>query len=128
MPMSDYLANAVANAALRNTSYTSPATVYAALYSTAPTVSTSGTELTGNGYARVSTTFSAPSAGTTSTSASITIGPATGNAWPSVVAFAVTDASTGGNILFFKTIATQNILVGDSFVVDGGNITIDINT
>ena len=128
MPMSDYLANAVANAALRNTSYTSPATVYAALYSTAPTVSTSGTELTGNGYARVSTTFSAPSAGSTSTSASITFGPATGNAWSTVAAFAIVDASSSGNILFFKTIAGQNIIVGDSLVIDGGNVTIDINT
>ena len=69
MPMSNYLANAVANAALRNTSYTSPSTVYAALYSTAPTPSTSGTELTGNGYARVSTTFTSPTNGASSTTA-----------------------------------------------------------
>ena len=126
MPMTNYLANAMANATLRNTSYTSPATVYAALYSTAPTVSTSGTELTGNGYARVSTTFSAPSAGSTSSSAAVTFGPATGNNWPLVNAFAICDASTGGNILYFKTIAGQNVTVGNSLTFDTGDITIVI--
>ena len=43
MPISNYLGNAVINATVRNTTYTSPATVYCALYSTAPTASTSGT-------------------------------------------------------------------------------------
>jgi hypothetical protein len=126
MPMTNYLANSVANAVLRNTSYTSPASVYATLYSTAPTVSTSGTELTGNGYARQLTTFAAPSAGVTSSNVAVTFGAATGNNWPTVVAFGIADASTSGNILFYKTISARNIKVGDTLVIDTGDITITI--
>ena len=40
MAASEYLDNALLNATLTNTSYTSPATVYAALYSVAPTKTT----------------------------------------------------------------------------------------
>jgi hypothetical protein len=126
MPMTNYLANSMANAVLRNTSYTSPASVYATLYSVSPTVSTSGTELTGNGYARQLTTFAAPTAGATSSNVAITFGAATGNNWPTVVAFGIVDASTSGNILFYKSISGRNIQVGDSLVIDSGDITIDI--
>ena len=126
MPMTNYLANSVANAVLRNTSYTSPTNVYASLYSVAPTVSTNGTELTGNGYGRQLTTFSAPSAGAASSNVTITFGAATGNNWPTVVAFGIVDASSSGNILFYKSIAGRNIKVGDSLVIDSGDITIDI--
>ena len=127
MPMTYQLANQLANATLRNQSYTSPANVYAALYSTAPTVSTSGTELTGNGYARVQATFSNPANASMTTNANVTIGPCTGNAWPTVVSFGIVDASTAGNIMYFKNISGRNIAVGDSFVIDGGNLTITIS-
>lgn len=45
--MSNYLENALINATLRNTSYTSPATVYLALYTSDPTDADSGTEVSG---------------------------------------------------------------------------------
>lgn len=126
MPMTDNLANKIANATLRNQTYTSPATVYASLYSVAPTVSTSGTEIVGNGYSRQSVTFSAPSAGVVSSSGNVTFS-CTGNNWPTVVAFAITDASTSGNIMFFQGISPRNINVGDSFQIDSGNLTITIS-
>ena len=125
MPISNDLANKVANATLRNQSYTSPATVYGALYSTAPTVSTSGTEITGNGYSRQSVTFSAPSAGSATSNVAVNWS-CTGNAWPTVVAFAITDASTGGNIMYFKSVSSRNIQVGDTLTLDSGDLTIDI--
>jgi hypothetical protein len=126
MPMTNYLANAVANAALRNRSYSSPANVYASLYSTAPTVSTAGTEIVGNGYSRQLATFGAPTAGAVSSNANVTFS-CTGNAWPTVVAFAITDASTSGNIMFFQGISPRNINVGDDFNIDSGNLTITIS-
>jgi hypothetical protein len=126
MPMTNFLANSMANATLRNTSYTSPANVYCALYSTAPTASTAGTELTGNGYSRQLTTFSAPSAGVAASNVAVTFGAASGNNWPAVVAIAVVDASTSGNILYFNNIATRLINIGDSLVVDSGNLIITI--
>ncbi len=50
--MSNYLENALINATLRNTSYTSPTTVYVALYTSDPTDADSGTECSGTSYAR----------------------------------------------------------------------------
>ena len=126
MPMTNYLANSIANAVLRNTSYTSPANVYASLYSVAPTVSTAGTELTGNGYARQLTTFDVPSAGATVSNVAVSFGAASGNNWPTVVAFGIVDASSSGNILFYKSISGRNIQIGDELVIDSGDITITI--
>lgn len=126
MAMTNYLANAIANATLRNTSYTSPANVYASLYTTAPTASTGGTELTGNGYSRVNVTFSAPANGSASSNVTATFGPASGNAWTGVVAFGITDASTSGNLLYYQTIATRNVKVGDTLTFGSGNVTITL--
>lgn len=125
MPMTHDLANKIANATLRNESYSSPATVYASLYSTAPTANTAGTEITGNGYSRQSMTFSAPSEGGTALSGNVTFS-CTGNNWPTVVAFGITDASTSGNIMFFQTIPDRNINVSDDFNIDSGDLTIII--
>ena len=58
---SNYLENALINAVLRNTSYTSPTTVYVSLYTTDPTDADSGTEVSGGLYARTAVTFGAPS-------------------------------------------------------------------
>jgi hypothetical protein len=123
--MTDYLQNAVANATLRNTAYTSPANVYASLYSVAPTESTVGTEITGNGYSRQSVTFSAPSLGSLSSNVAVTF-TCSGNNWPVVVAFGVTDASTSGNILYYAGISGRTVQVGDSVVFASGDITIQI--
>lgn len=52
--ISDALENAWLNHVLRNTAYTSPGTaVYAALFTSNPADDFSGTECTGDGYARV---------------------------------------------------------------------------
>jgi hypothetical protein len=125
MPMTDYLQNAVANATLRNTAYSSPANVYASLYSVAPTESTVGTEIVGNGYSRQSVTFSAPSLGSASSNVAVTF-TCSGNNWPVVVAFGVTDASTSGNILYYSGISGRTVQVGDSVVFASGDITIQI--
>jgi hypothetical protein len=126
MPMTNYLANSIANAVLRNTTYTSPANVYASLYSVAPTANTAGTELTGNGYARQLTTFDVPAAGATVSNVAVSFGAASGNNWPTVVAFGIVDASTSGNILFYQPISARNIKIGDTLDIDSGAITIDI--
>lgn len=125
MPITDHLANQIANATLRNQSYSSPANVYISLYTTAPTVTTSGTEVSGNGYSRQLATFGAPSSGNTSTTGNITF-TCTGNTWGSVVAFAVVDSSTGGNIMWFNTIQSRRVIPDDSVILDSGNLTISI--
>lgn len=124
--MSNYLSNKLANATLRNTSYSSPAAVYVALYSTAPTASTAGTELSGNSYSRQSVTFSAPSAGSASSNVAVNFGPATGNNWLTVKGMAIVDASSTGNILYFQTTTSQNVLTGKTLTYGSGNITITL--
>ena len=63
--ISNYLEAAIINATLRNTTYTSPATVYVSLWTTDPTDAGSGTEVSGGSYARTAVTFGAPSGAVT---------------------------------------------------------------
>ena len=59
--MSNYLENALINATLRNTTYTSVATVYVSLWTSDPTDAGSGTEVSGGSYARTAVSFATAS-------------------------------------------------------------------
>jgi len=126
MSMTFALANQIANATLRNQTYTSPGNVYASLYTTPPTGNTSGTEYSGNGYSRVNVTFSNPANGVASSNVVVTFGPATGNNWAGINAVGILDANTSGNLMYYQGIATRNVKVGDSLVFDTGNISVSI--
>src|SRR5690349_20255539 len=56
--LTDYAENKLVDALLRGQSLGSPATFYVALYTTCPTDSTAGTEVSGGSYARVAVTSS----------------------------------------------------------------------
>ena len=124
--MTDYLENALVNHVLRNSAYTSPSAVYLGLLSAVPTDSTSGTELSGNGYARQSLTFAAPSAGAASTSASVTFTASGGN-WTRAYAVGIYDASTAGNLLFYKPIAGKLVKDGETLTIDSGALTVTLD-
>jgi hypothetical protein len=126
MAMSNYLENKLLEAVVKNTTYTSPSTVYLALYSTAPTDSTAGTELSGNGYSRQAVTFASAANGTITSNSAASFSTATGD-WSPIVATAIVDASTGGNILFYKITPPRNIKSGDTLVVESGDITITLD-
>ena len=96
---SNYLENALINAVLRNTSYTSPTTVYVGLFTSDPTDAGSGTEVSGGSYSRTSITFGAPSNGVTTSNADCTFPQATAS-WGTVGWIGLHDASTSGNLLF----------------------------
>jgi hypothetical protein len=126
MSASNYLENALLNATLGNVSYTTPATVYTALYSVAPTDSTSGTELSGSSYARQATAFSVTSGVATNTG-NVTFGPASAN-WVTAVAWSIADASTSGNILYYGPLSTaQTVLNGNSLTFGIGNISVTMD-
>jgi hypothetical protein len=95
--MSNYLENALINATLRNTSYTSPTTVYVGLHTADPTDAGTGAEVSGGSYARQSATFGAPSDGSSTTTADITFPTATAS-WNTVTHIGIWDASTSGNL------------------------------
>lgn len=124
--MSNYLENAIVNATLRNTSYTSPAAVYVALFTTDPTDAGSGTEVSGGSYARQAATFGSPSNGASTTSADISFPQATGS-WGTVTHFGVYDASSTGNLLYHGALtASKTIETGDIFKIASGSLTITL--
>jgi hypothetical protein len=124
--MSNYLENALINATLRNTSYTSPTTVYLALYTTDPTDADTGTEVSGGSYARQSITFGAPSNGTSTNSAAIEFPAATGN-WGTITHVGIRDALTSGNLLYHTALdASKTINTGDIFKILTSNLSVTL--
>ena len=124
--MSNYLETALINATLRNTSYTSPATVYLALYTSDPTDADAGTEVSGTSYARQSITFGAPSNGVSTNSAAIEF-PQAGGSWGTVTHVGIRDASTSGNLLYHTALdASKTIATGDVFRIAIGSLSVTL--
>jgi hypothetical protein len=124
--LSNYLENALINGTLRATNYTAPATVYVGLFTSDPTDAGSGTEVSGNGYARKSATFGAPSNGASVTSADIQFDQATGS-WGTIGWFGILDASTSGNLLYHGALTTSKTIdTGDVFKIAAGSLTVTL--
>jgi hypothetical protein len=124
--MSNYLENALINATLRNTSYTSPTTVYIGLYTSDPTDADTGTEVSGGSYARVAVTFGAPSDGVSTNSAAVEFPQATGS-WGTVGWIGIEDSLTGGNLLYHTALdASKTIASGDIFKIAIGSLSVTL--
>jgi hypothetical protein len=124
--MSNYLENALINATLRNTSYTSPTTVYVALYTNDPTDADTGTEVSGGSYARVAVTFGAPSNGVSTNSGNVEFAAATGT-WGTITHIGIRDALTTGNLLYHTALDTSKaISSGDIFRITTGNLSVTL--
>lgn len=116
---SDYLEKQQLNWLKGTTFAAAPANTYVALFTAAPSDTGGGTEVSGGSYARVaiaSSGWSAISGGGASpnqisNSAAITFATPTAN-WGTVVAVAIFDASTAGNMLYWNTIPSQTINTG----------------
>jgi len=125
--MSNYLENALINATLRNTSYTSPTTVYVALYTADPTdADLTANEVSGGSYARQAVTFGAPSNGVSTNSASVTFPTASGN-WGTITHIGIRDASTAGNLLYHTPLDTaKTVNSSDVFTISSGNLSVTL--
>ena len=123
---SNFLEDALINAVLRNTTYTSPATVYVSLYTTDPTDADTGTEVSGGSYARTAVTMGAPSNGVSTNSADVTFPTATAS-WGTVTHIGIHDASTAGNLLFHTPLDTSKTIdSGDIFKITTGNLSVTL--
>ncbi|WP_404422924.1 hypothetical protein [Nibricoccus sp. IMCC34717] len=129
MPKSTYLANKALDLFLSQAAFAPPATLYVALYTVAPTVGGGGTEVAGNGYARVAVTnnatnFPAASAGAKSNGTAITFPNPTGSWGGAVVAVGLLDASSGGNLLYFAALTdqTKTFTTGDTASFAAGSL------
>jgi hypothetical protein len=138
----DYLENRLIDHLFRGTTFTKPAALYIALFTSAPSDADVGMEVTGAGYARgamasIDATGKATPGGVAGassgssgqTSNAIEIGfPIPTASWGTVVAMGVYDTSTGGNLLVWAMLASgRQILNGDPgpiFSVDALTITI----
>jgi hypothetical protein len=124
--MSNYLENALINATLRNTAYTSPTTVYMGLYTSDPTDANTGTEVSGGSYTRMAVTMGAPSNGVSTNSAAIEFPQASGS-WGTVGWIGLLDASSAGNLLYHTPLDTsKTISSGDIFKIAIGGLSVTL--
>jgi len=124
---SNYLENALLNAVLRNTSYTSPTTCYVGLFTSDPTDAGSGTECTGGSYARISVAFNAPADGVCTNSSAVIFNQATDN-WGTISHIGLHDAVTTGNLLFHTVLdSSKAIATDDVFQIASGNLTVTLS-
>ena len=124
--MSNYLEDALINATLRNTTYTSPTTVYLALYTSDPTDADTGTECSGGSYARQSVTFGAPSNGVSTNSATVEFPQAT-TSWGTITHIGIRDALTTGNLLYHTPLdSSKTIDTGDIFRITSGSLSVTL--
>jgi len=124
--MSNFLENALINATLRATTYTSVATVYVSLWTSDPTDAGSGTEVSGGSYARTAVTFAAPANGVTTNSADVTFPTATAS-WGTVGWIGINDAASSGNLLYHSPLDTSKTIdSGDIFKISTGNLSVTL--
>jgi hypothetical protein len=125
--ISNYLENAIINATLRATTFTSPSTIYVSLHTADPTDAGTGTEVSGGSYARKSITFGAPSNGVTSSNADVTFDTATAN-WGTITHIGLWDALTTGNLLYHTALDIPKVIdTNDIFKINSGALTVTIS-
>ena len=123
--MSDYLEDKVLDHILATTTFTKPSAVYLGLSIASMGDNAGGTELSGNGYTRVSIAFDAASGGTTDNTAVVDFPSCTGSNWGAVAYWSLWDASTGGNMLLHGAFTSaKTIEVNDVLRVDAGDLDI----
>lgn len=126
---SDYTENLVLTWLFTGDSATRPTAWYVGLFTAAPSDTGGGTEVSGNGYARVSTgTISVTGTATTATnSAAIEFSAASGGNWGTITHAAVFDASSAGNMLAWAPLTTsRTINDGDVFRIPASSLTITL--
>ena len=118
MDFSNYLANKLISATVRNQPYTTPDKVYLALYTTDPTKDNAGDEVDQVSYIRQEVTFTVPENGVATNDSQINWATATTN-WGNVGWVAIMDDSTSGNMLYFAGLDNPKaILTGDQFRIN----------
>lgn len=141
--LSDYLENKILDHILRATAFTAPVTTYVGLLTAAPNDTGGGTEVTGNAYARVAITSgtaawnntqgnttgaSTGTDGTIENAAVVTFPTPTPAGWGTVTHFAVYDAATAGNMLFYGALTASKVInAGDAVSFAAGALSLQID-
>lgn len=124
----DYLEDKLLKHTFTNTAFTSPTAVYLGLFTSAPTDTGGGTELSGNAYARQAVTFAVSGTSPTlATNSSAIEYPTATASWGTLVAVAVFDASTSGNMLAWADLASNRTVgSGDIFRIPANDLDITL--
>ena len=122
---SDYLENKVVGHVFGGSAYTAPSTLYVALYTSAPSDTGGGTEVSGGAYARQTAAFTVTN-NTASNTSAIEYPTATAD-YGTVVAVGIFDASSSGNLLAYGNLtASKTVSTGDVFRFNAGAIDITV--
>lgn len=125
--LSLYAKNKLLDHLLGKTAYTMPTNLHVALFTSNPTDQGTGTEVSGNAYARQPVTFGAAVNGTSANNVDVVFPIATGS-WGTITHIGVYDASTGGNMLFYGALTTSKTIgVDDQFKIASGNLTLSLS-
>jgi len=98
----------------------SPAS-HLALFTTAPTATTAGTEVSGGSYARQAISFAAAASASKASNSTVTF-PAATASWGTVAGWATMTASSGGSQVTFRAITPIVVNSGDQIIIPSGNI------
>jgi hypothetical protein len=113
MPKTAYLETVVLDHVLRSVTYASPSAVYLGLFTSSPSPTDPGIEVTGGSYTRQLVTFSAPTSGSVHNLADVTYAIATAP-WGTIGSFGIFDAPLMGNLLYYGALtAPREVLVND---------------
>ena len=117
----------------RNTAYTAP-NAYLGLFTSDPTDSASGTEVSGNNYARVQIDNKMAAATTGSDNSSITsnsnitFAATSGGDFGTITHIGIFDAASSGNLLAHGALTASKVISdGDTFQINSGSLTITID-
>ncbi len=123
---SDYTENLALEYLLTTDSVTRPTAWYIGLHTADVTDAGTGTEVSGNGYARKTVAFSVTN-DTASNSATVTFDAASGGNWGTITHIGVWDALASGNLLFHGAVTTSKTIEdGDTFQISAGNLDITL--
>lgn len=107
-------------------SVTRPTAWYLGLFTSDPTDAGTGTEVSGNGYARKAVTFSVT--GDTATNTGAVEFDAATAPWGTVTHVGVFDASSSGNLIAYSSLATsKSVGTGDILRVPTGDLDITLD-
>jgi len=128
MSKTNYLENKVLDHTLATAAFTAPSAIYVGLFTNEPAEDGTGTEVSGNGYARQVIVFNAASSGQATgpaTGGGAVEFTATGGVWGTITHFALFDAETSGNMLYKGELTVPKVIAdGDSVRFAENSITI----
>ena len=127
----DTMENEILDHVVNNATWTQPAVVYSALFTVIPSDSTAGTEVTqaSSGYTRVATTFGVAASGSVTNSGAVNFATVAAGATLTIVGWGLISTATfaAGTLIFWATVTSTALNVGDQATFPVGNIVITLD-